>query len=107
MQIVELYPSENIYPADNMYPNLGTLIIGEVTGVNYTGIVSGSLALNELLMDNELTIGKCCSNKFEVELYNVRSDLSKHKISVIQRIDDRQIDVFTGIIDSSEKNDIS
>lgn len=101
----ELYPSENIYPADNMYPNLGTLIIGEVTGVNYTGIVSGSLALNELLMDNELTIGKCCSNKFEVELYNVRSDLSKHKISVIQRIDDRQIDVFTGIIDSSEKND--
>jgi len=101
----ELYPSENIYPADNMYPNLGTLIIGEVTGVNYTGIVSGSLSLNELLMDNELTIGKCCSNKFEVELYNVRSDLSKHKISVIQRIDDRQIDVFTGIIDSSEKND--
>lgn len=101
----ELYPSENIYPADNMYPNLGTLIIGEVTGVNYTGIVSGSLALNELLMDNELTIGKCCSNKFEVELYNVRSDLSKHKISVIQRIDDRQIDVFTGIIESSEKND--
>lgn len=100
-----LYPQDNLYPSDDLHPNQGTVIIGELTGNNFTGISSGSLKLDEILMDNSLTFGRCCSNKFEVQLYNVKLDFAKKPITVVQRVGDTEVPVFKGIVDSSEKDD--
>ena len=99
-----LYPSDSLYPSNDLYPNKGTIIIGEYNTDDVPGISSGSLKLDEILMDGSLNFGKCCSNKFEVQLYNIYWDFAKKPITVVQRVDDTETPIFQGIIDSSEKD---
>ena len=99
-----LYPSDSLYPSNDLYPNKGTIIIGEYNTDDVPGISSGSLKLDEILMDGSLNFGKCCSNKFEVQLYNIYWDFAKKPITVVQRVGDTETPIFQGIIDSSEKD---
>lgn len=99
-----LYPSDRLYPSNDLYPNKGTIIIGEYSTDNVPGISSGSLKLDEILMDGSLNFGKCCSNKFEARLYNIYWDIAKKPITVVQRVGDIETPIFQGIIDSSEKD---
>lgn len=99
-----LAPREDLYPSDDLYPGAGTLIIGEVLAPDIPGIANGSLSLSEIIVDGTPIYGKCCSNKFEAELYNVNLDIAKKVIRVYQRTDEGQYSVFKGIIDSSQKD---
>lgn len=101
-----LYPQNTLYPKDTLYPNRGTLVIGEYSAPNIIGIASGTLKLDEMLMEDTISFGKCLSDKFEVTLYNCNLDIAKKRISVVQRIGDVEYPVFSGIIDSSTKTDI-
>lgn len=71
-------------------------------GVITTGIASGSLLIDRLLVENNIEFGRALSNRFEVDLYNV-ADISGEKIVVSQIIDDTTVKkLFTGYVESAK-----
>ena len=69
-----------------------------------TGIVSGSLSLEEILCSKNITFGEFNSTKFEAQVYNLPDVANKH-IEVYQIVDENKIIIFTGIVDSCKKDD--
>lgn len=69
-----------------------------------SGIYSGSAVLTEILDDGEqLNFKGCNANSFEVKISNLADKaVIGEKISVCQKIENEEIQLFTGIIDSAE-----
>ena len=72
-----------------------------INNPQYFGIAEGSMNLEEILCDGEFTLGALCSDKFEVELFNICEDLSGLDIQVDVTENGITSRLFTGIIDSS------
>ena len=68
-----------------------------------TGIVSGSLNLEEILCSKNIEFGEFNATKFEAQVYQL-SDVSHKKIVVYQIENNSKIAIFTGIIDSCKKD---
>lgn len=68
------------------------------------GISSGTLKLDELLSEKNLTFGNLNSSKFEVQVYNL-PDVSQETIEVYQIDNGVKKAIFSGIVDSCEKDD--
>lgn len=67
------------------------------------GIAESSMHLEEILCDEELEIGNCTSNKFEVQIYGLTNDVSGYDIVVYNDYNTQSPEyVFKGIVDSSE-----
>lgn len=94
-----LFPDNNLYPDDDLYPGFGTLIIESSEG--NSGIVEGSLNIEELIVDSNLIFGQCISNKFECVLYNIPYDIAGKDILVVALENGTQVPLFKGKIDSS------
>lgn len=78
-----------------------------ISNPQHFGIAEGSMNLEEILCDGEFTLGALCSDKFEVELFNIDTDLTGKKIVVVcidAQTKEEQV-LFTGYIDSSTKDD--
>jgi hypothetical protein len=74
------------------------------------GISAGSMNLEEIICDDELTFGKICSNKFEVEIFNsINIDFTSCPIEVTctNTLDQAVTPIFKGKIESSTKDDYS
>lgn len=72
-----------------------------INNPQYFGIAEGSMNLEEILCDDEFTLGTLCSDKFEVELFNICEDLSGLDIQVDVTENGVTRRLFTGVIDSS------
>lgn len=94
-----LFPDNNLYPDNDLYPGFGTLIIESSEG--NSGIVEGSLNIEELIVDSNLIFGQCISNKFECILYNIPYDIAGKDILVVALENGTQVPLFKGVIDSS------
>lgn len=94
-----LFPDDNLYPDNDLYPGIGTLIIESSEG--NSGIVEGSLNIEELIVDSNLIFGQCISNKFECILYNIPYDIAGKDILVVALENGTQVPMFKGVIDSS------
>lgn len=87
------------------------LVIGNTysSNPNAFGIAEGSMNLEEILCDGELTFGTLCSDKFEVEIFNIDTDLTGKKIEVnvteTRNGTTTTSRLFTGYIDSSTRDD--
>lgn len=100
-----LFPDNNLYPDDDLYPGFGTLIIESSEG--NSGIVEGSLNIEELIVDSSLIFGQCISNKFECVLYNIPYDIAGKDILVVALENGTQVPLFKGKIDSSVTDNTS
>ena len=100
-----LFPDNNLYPDDDLYPGFGTLIIESSEG--NSGIVEGSLNIEELIVDSNLIFGQCISNKFECVLYNIPYDIAGKDILVVALENGTQVPLFKGKIDSSVTDNTS
>lgn len=70
-----------------------------------TGIVDGSLFVDEVLFTDRFTIGECHANRFEVDLYDYDNISKGEKIYVYQLVDDtEEVPIFTGYVDSCVTN---
>lgn len=84
-----------------------------INNPQYFGIAEGSMNIEEILCDGELSFGNLCSDKFEVELFNISDDLSglDIQVDVTETINGVTTTnrLFTGVIDSSttDNNNIS
>lgn len=67
------------------------------------GITVGSLNLEEVLCDSEFSLRQLCASKFEVQCFNLNSDLTGCEITVTctNTQTNEEIPLFVGIIDSS------
>lgn len=70
------------------------------------GITAGSLNLEQILCDNELTFGQMCASKFEVECFNLTTDVTGFKIEVYITENTITKKLFSGIIDSSTTDNL-
>ena len=70
------------------------------------GITAGSLNLEQILCDNELTFGQMCASKFEVECFNLNTDVTGFKIEVYVTENKVTKKLFSGIIDSSTTDNL-
>ena len=71
-----------------------------------TGIASGSLSLDEILLTGNLNFGEVNSNKFEVQIYGI-SDVANKIINVW--VDDEYgdtVQIFHGIVDSCKQDNM-
>lgn len=68
-----------------------------------TGIVSGSLNLEEILCSKNFEFGELNASKFEAQIYKL-PDVSSKKIVVYQTEGNNKIALFTGIVDSCKKD---
>lgn len=100
-----LFPDNNLYPDNDLYPGFGTLIIESSEG--NSGIVEGSLNIEELIVDSNLIFGQCISNKFECVLYNIPYDIAGKDILVVALENGTQVPLFKGKIDSSVTDNTS
>ena len=96
---VLLFPDNNLYPDDDLFPGFGTLIIE--SSESNSGIVEGSLNIEELIVDSNLIFGQCISNKFECVLYSIPYDIAGKDILVVALENGTQVPLFKGKIDSS------
>lgn len=79
------------FPDDTDIPNITT------------GIVSGSLNLEEILCSKNFEFGDLNASKFEAQIYKL-PDVSSKKIVVYQTEGNNKIVLFTGIVDSCKKD---
>lgn len=68
-----------------------------------TGIVSGSLNLEEILCSKNFEFGELNASKFEAQIYKL-PDVSSKKTVVYQTEGNNKIVLFTGIVDSCKKD---
>ena len=69
-----------------------------------TGIVSGSLSLDEVLCEKNLNFGEFNASSFSAQLY-YDNNIKGKKIQVYQLVNNEKIAIFTGIIDSCVRDD--
>lgn len=71
-----------------------------------TGIVSGSLNLEEILCSSDLNFGEFNASSFSAQLY-YDNNIKGKKIQVYQLVNNEKIAIFTGIVDSCIRDDHS
>lgn len=71
-----------------------------------TGIVSGSLNLEEILCSSDLNFGEFNASSFSAQLY-YDNNIKGKKIQVYQIVNTEKIAIFTGIVDSCIRDDHS
>lgn len=71
-----------------------------------TGIVSGSLNLEEILCSSDLNFGEFNASRFSAQLY-YDNNIKGKKIQVYQLVNNEKIAIFTGIVDSCIRDDHS
>ena len=73
-----------------------------------TGIVDGSLSVDEIMFTDRFTIGQCNSNRFEVDVYDYDQIEKGEKIYVYQIVtqgsSETEVPIFTGFVDSCVVN---
>lgn len=69
-----------------------------------TGIVSGSLSLEEVLCEKDLNFGEFNASCFSAQLY-YDNNIKGKKIQVYQIINDEKTALFTGVVDSCVRDD--
>lgn len=67
------------------------------------GITAGSLHLDEVLCDGEFSLRQLCASKFEVQCFNLSTDVTGDEIVVVSKntTTSAETPLFKGIIDSS------
>ena len=93
-----LYPSPYLFPDVDLYPRESNIIFLD------NNIVSGSVSLSEIIVDNEIILGQLYANKFELTLYDVQEDLAGYDIIAYQIEEGVQKPIFLGRIDSCKKD---
>ena len=68
-----------------------------------TGIISGTLSIEEILCEKNIEFGAFNASKFEVQLYDF-GDISNEAIEVYQLDNGIKKAIFTGIVDSCKKD---
>lgn len=92
-----VYPSTDLYPSPDLYPAGSNQM--QLEG----NIVAGTMTLEEMIVDSEISFGSLYSDKFECTLYDV-PDMAGYFIYVYQ-VENNEIKyIFTGLVDSSKKN---
>lgn len=97
--------SDALFPYTELAERTDTIIIGEDEAES--GIVSGTLSLEEIIAENNIIFGQCISNKFECELFNISEDLSGKTLYVIAKENNATIPLFKGTIDESKTDAFS
>ena len=79
------------------FPEMENVSLHDITN----GIVSGSMSLDELLVQGNIVIGECNANKLEVQIYGL-GDVSNKKIKVWQtnELGEDLKYIFEGYVDS-------
>lgn len=90
-----LYPHTSIFPDADIYPQGFQEI---------SNIVSGSMKLTEIIADKELRFGAIYASKFEVQVFNLTSDISGKMIQVYQLVNGEYRGIFFGKIESCQKD---
>ena len=85
------------------FPNMENTDLHDITH----GIAEGSLSLDEILCSGNIELGQYCSNKFEVQLYDI-ADVTGEKIVVWQTDESTtpatEIPIFVGYVDSCKQD---
>lgn len=97
-----IFPHNKLFPNEDLFPQFKYMEIG--TDMNDVGIVSGTLKLSEIAVDNDFSFGTVCSNKFEVQLFNANFKISGKVIEVMQRENGVDTQLFKGVIDSAKSD---
>lgn len=97
---IGLYPSNAIYPKDDLFPGHSDVLTLD------SGIVSGTLHLNQILIDGDYSFGQVCSDMFEAELFGIPINVNDRVIEVTQVINDTTIPLFSGKVESSTQDAI-
>ena len=80
-----------------------TLVISP-TSENDVGIASGSLMLEQKIVDGDLEFGRLMSSEFSAQLFNTNQDFQGEPITVDVTEDNVTTRIFTGIIESSKQD---
>lgn len=79
---------------------------GEAKDIENDRIYSESMSLTESICDEDnLTFGGCNASKFEIQVADVEEDIRGLEIEVKQYIEDKYVPIFTGKIDSADRQD--
>lgn len=97
-----IFPHDKLFPNEELFPQFKYMEIG--TDMNDVGIVSGTLKLSEIAVDNDFSFGTVCSNKFEVQLFNANFKIAGKVIEVMQRENGVYTQLFKGVIDSAKSD---
>ena len=74
------------------------------TSENDVGIASGSMVLDEKIVDGDLEFGRLISSEFSVQLFDTNQDFQGEPITVDVTEDGVTTRIFTGIIESSKQD---
>ena len=89
-----MFPRNDLYPSDDIFP----------VGVDELGnIVSGTMKLDEVIVDSEIRFGELFASKFEVQVFNV-DDITNKFIQVYQLQDGDYHGIFSGKIVSCKQD---
>ena len=85
------------------FPDMEDVSLHDIT----TGIVSGSMSLDELLVQGNIVIGECNANKLEVQIFGL-GDVSNKKIKVWQtnELGEDLKNIFEGYVDSCKLDNL-
>ena len=85
------------------FPDMEDVSLHDIT----TGIVSGSMSLDELLVQGNIVIGECNANKLEVQIFGL-GDVSNKKIKVWQtnELGEDLKYIFEGYVDSCKLDNL-
>lgn len=98
-----IFPQNDLYPANDLYPQTNMLIIDSSSGNSY-GIESGSVRLDEAIVDNEIEFGMPIANMFECLVYGIEDyDLAGKLLTVTVRDNNIEKPLFKGYIDSCKR----
>lgn len=79
---------------------------GGANDIENDRIYSESMTLTESICDEEnLVFGGCNASKFEIQVADVEEDIRGLEIEVKQYIEEKYVPIFTGIIDSADRQD--
>ena len=82
------------------------LVIGEAEGY---GISESSMSLSEILCDDDLELGACTANQFEVQVYGLDFDVTGYGIYCYNEYEEDGVVVstwplFAGTVESAKTN---
>lgn len=74
------------------------------TSENDVGIASGSLMLDQKIVDGDLEFGRLMSSEFSAQLFNTNQDFQGEPITADVTEDNVTTRIFTGVIESSKQD---
>ena len=74
------------------------------TSENDVGIASGSLMLDQKIVDGDLEFGRLMSSEFSAQLFNTNQDFQGEQITADVTEDNVTTRIFTGVIESSKQD---